>query len=54
MESTNVEIRRAFSGSHEDDDFLTKMCGKNDNQEAMCMEATAKAIVALIDAGEEL
>ncbi|KAL3916803.1 MAG: hypothetical protein SGPRY_006665, partial [Prymnesium sp.] len=28
----------------EDDSFLAKMCGKNDNQEALCMEATAKAI----------
>ena len=36
----------------EDDDFLTKMCGKNDNQEAMCMEATAKNIVGLLEAGE--
>jgi len=38
----------------EDDDFLAKMCGKNDNQEADCMEATAKEIVRLLDAGEEL
>ena len=35
----------------EDDDFLPKMCGKNDNQEAMCMEATAKHIIQLIDSG---
>ena len=36
----------------EDDDFLPKMCGKNDNQEALCMEATAKNIVRALDAGE--
>ena len=36
----------------EDDDFLPKMCGKNDNQEALCMEATAIAIIKAIDAGE--
>ena len=36
----------------EDDDFLPKMCGKNDNQEALCMEATAKNIVRMIEAGE--
>jgi len=36
----------------EDDDFLPKMCGKNDNQEALCMEATAKAVLALIESGE--
>jgi 2-methylisocitrate lyase-like PEP mutase family enzyme len=30
----------------EDDEFLPKMCGKNDNQESLCMEATAKAIIA--------
>jgi len=36
----------------EDDDFLPKMCGKNDNQEAMCMEATAKHIIKLIETGE--
>ena len=28
----------------EDDSFLMKMCGKHDNQEAICMEATAAAI----------
>jgi len=38
----------------EDDAFLEKMCGKNDNQEALCMEATAKRIVALVDSGDEL
>ena len=36
----------------EDDDFLPKMCGKNDNQEALCMEATAKHIVKLVETGE--
>ena len=36
----------------EDDDFLPKMCGKNDNQEALCMEATAKGIIKLIESGE--
>jgi len=36
----------------ESDDFLEKMCGKNDDQEAMCMEATAKEIVRMLDAGE--
>ena len=30
------------------------MCGKNDNQEAMCMEATAIAIIKMLEAGEEL
>lgn len=38
----------------EDDDFLEKMCGKNDNQEALCMEATAKEIVRMLEAGEEM
>ena len=38
----------------EDDDFLPKMCGRNDNQEAMCMEATAVKIVQMLEAGEEL
>merc|ERR1711869_99537 len=38
----------------EDDDFLPKMCGKNDNQEAACMEATAKKIIAMIASGEEM
>ena len=36
----------------ESDDFLPKMCGKNDNQEAMCMEATAKNIVTMVQSGE--
>eukprot|EP00966_Prymnesium_polylepis_P286362 6615242-Prymnesium_polylepis.2 len=35
----------------EDDSFLAKMCGKNDNQESLCMEATAKAIVEAFDNG---
>ena len=30
----------------EDDDFLPKMCGKRDDQEAQCMEETAKALLA--------
>lgn len=38
----------------EDDSFLAKMCGKNDNQEALCMEATAKAIVQAIQNGVDL
>jgi hypothetical protein len=38
----------------EDDDFLPKMCGRNDNQEAMCIEATAVEIVRMVEAGEEL
>jgi hypothetical protein len=38
----------------EDDAFLEKMCGKNNQEEALCMEATAKAICKLVDAGEEL
>jgi hypothetical protein len=38
----------------EDDDFLAKMCGKNDNQEALCMEATAVNLVAMLEAGEEV
>jgi len=33
----------------EDDSFLAKMCGKNDHQEAMCMEATAKAIIQALE-----
>ena len=36
----------------EDDDFLDKMCGKNDNQEALCMEATAKKIIDMLASGE--
>ena len=36
----------------EDDDFLPKMCGKNDNQEALCMEATAKKILQMLDSGD--
>ena len=30
----------------EDDSFLPKMCGKRDDQEAQCMEETAKALIA--------
>lgn len=30
----------------EDDSFLPKMCGTKDESEAMCMENTAKAILA--------
>ena len=30
----------------EDDSFLPKMCGKTDDQEAACMEATAKVLLA--------
>jgi len=38
----------------EDDDFLPKMCGKNDNQEALCMEATAQGVVRLVAEGGEI
>jgi len=38
----------------EDDDFLPKMCGRNDNQEALCMEATAKHIIQLMESGEQV
>mmetsp|Transcript_21750 Transcript_21750/g.64472 ORF Transcript_21750/g.64472 Transcript_21750/m.64472 type:complete len:797 (+) Transcript_21750:79-2469(+) len=37
----------------EDDSFLPKMCGVKDEQEALCMEATAKAILAARLAEEE-
>lgn len=32
----------------EDDSFLPKMCGKADQQEASCMEATAQALMPAI------
>ena len=32
----------------EDSEFLPKMCGKLDNQEALCMEATSKALLAQV------
>jgi len=35
----------------EDDSFLLKMCGKQDQQEAQCMEATAKALIAAANQG---
>lgn len=37
----------------EDDAFLPKMCGIKDESEALCMETTAKAILAARLAEEE-
>jgi hypothetical protein len=38
----------------DDDFFLPKMCGKNDNLEVSCMEATSEEIVRLVEADQEL